>query len=144
MITDISALTDLKKDWGGINRLLSVIKGTGYILPSGELICMDHPPESYNIPFLLSYGVLENTLLTFHAQGIFIFQEKKTLNNLMEASRPNLLWKAFDIVNGGRIARNKLAHEAVLLTKDECIRFVDAIRLELVGWSILSDTTGQL
>jgi len=137
MIQNDSVLDDLKNDWKGIDKLLSIVKGTSYVLPSGDIFQENEKWQSYNIPFLLSYVVLDNVLSAFHGQGNFTCKEKRTLNNLMEASRPHIPWRNFDTINKGRLARNELAHEAVLLSKEECIRFIEAIRLELVGWSIL-------
>jgi len=128
---------DLKNDWEGIDKLLSVVKGTSYLLPNGMMTPENEVWQSYNIPFLLSYVVLEKVLLAFRSQGTFICNKKETLNNLMEASKPRISWKNFDTVDSGRLSRNSLAHEAVLLPKKECIQFIDAIRFELTGWSIL-------
>lgn len=137
MIQDSKFLADLQRDWAGIDKLQLKLRGDSWILPNGTLFQMDYPPEAKNTPFLLSYVVLEKVLLGFKSQGTFICYKKETLKNLMEASKLRIPWENFETVDSGRLARNALAHEAVLLSKKDCNYFIGAIRIELVGWSII-------
>jgi len=139
MIHKNSLLTELKNDWAGIEKLVSVLRDNSVLLPTGGMVQIRHQSEAYNIPFLLSYGVLEKVLKALCKQD----QWKNPKNDdeklvwLMFKSKDHLSWKDFDTVDDGRKARNNLAHEAVLLRKDDCIRFITAIRSELVAWAIL-------
>lgn len=55
----------------------------------------------------------------------------------MAASQSVLPWQDYDLVNGGKEARNNLAHDAVLTSKTDCLRFIDAVETELKAWGIV-------
>jgi hypothetical protein len=46
-------------------------------------------------------------------------------------------WQNYVFVEIGNTTRNELAHDAKLITKADCLAFVDAIEAELVVWRVL-------
>ncbi len=55
----------------------------------------------------------------------------------MNTSRKVLPWQDYKSVDEGRNKRNDLAHEAQLVSKADCQRFIDAIEAELMAWGIV-------
>jgi hypothetical protein len=55
----------------------------------------------------------------------------------MAASANLLPWRDYALVDTGKTARNDLAHEAKLVDKANCFRFIDAIEAELKAWNVL-------
>ncbi len=55
----------------------------------------------------------------------------------MAASQNALPWQDYELINNGRDARNALAHQAKLLSKADCLRFIDAIESELKAWGVV-------
>ncbi len=104
--------------------------------PGGFVIDEQRPEDSYNLPFVLAYAVLDQVLNELRTQGAFTCKTRK-LGDKMTASQNVLPWQDYDLVNNGRVARNDLAHEAQLLSKVDCLRFIDAIESELKTWGIV-------
>ena len=90
----------------------------------------------HNLPLVLAYAVLDQVLNELRDQGTFTSQTQK-MGDKMNASRKALPWQDYKSVDDGREARNNLAHEAQLVSKADCLRFIDAIEAELKAWSIL-------
>ncbi|MDO8336096.1 MAG: hypothetical protein Q7T74_04955 [Candidatus Saccharibacteria bacterium] len=59
------------------------------------------------------------------------------LGNKMVASRAFLPWQDYNTIDAGKNARNSLAHEAQLLSKTQCLMFIDGIDRELQAWGVL-------
>jgi hypothetical protein len=56
------------------------------------------------------------------------------LGKKMEASKPFLKWTDYNIVDEGRNKRNDLAHGSKLLSRKDCLRYIEAIGVELKVW----------
>ena len=99
------------------------------------------PPEQlYNLPFVLAYAALDEVLGELVKQGTVPRQKKARplLGAKMEASRSVLPWRNYVLVESGKAARNDLAHNAKLLDKAACFKFIDAIEAELKYWGVLA------
>jgi hypothetical protein len=59
------------------------------------------------------------------------------LERNMLASQFHIPWRDYYTIDAGRVARNKLAHQALLLPKSGCLKFINAIGLELHLWKII-------
>lgn len=59
------------------------------------------------------------------------------LKEKMEASKDALPWQNYSTVDLGREARNNLAHEGILLDKENCFTYINAIEIELKAWGII-------
>jgi hypothetical protein len=105
-------------------------------LPGGPFINETPLDEHYNLPFVLAFAVLDQVLDELIAQGLF--KPRGTLLGAkMDASRGALPWQGYDLVWDGKEKRNDLAHEAKLLKKADCLRYVDAIEAELRAWNVI-------
>jgi hypothetical protein len=63
-----------------------------------------------------------------------------SLGARMEASRKpasSITWVNFDLVDEGRSVRNKLAYEAILPNREDCLKYIDAIGDEYRAWKII-------
>ncbi len=94
------------------------------------------PEDSYNLPLVLAYAVLDRVLRELRDQGAFTCNTWK-LGAKMAASQNVLPWQDYHLVDNGRVARNYLAHKAKLLSKADCLQFIDAIESELTAWNIV-------
>ena len=80
--------------------------------------------------------MLDEVLNKLNSQGTFACNRWE-LGAKMEASKSGLQWTDYDLVAEGKEARNDLAHEAKLLAKADCFRFIDAIEDELKAWGVI-------
>ena len=85
---------------------------------------------------MLGSSVLDQVLSELCDQGEFSFNDRN-LGPKMLASRSKLPWQDFDTVDDGRDKRNELAHEAQLLSKKDCLRYISSIESELTAWGVL-------
>lgn len=139
MINDSFLLYNICKSWEGVHklkyshRLVTLIPGAG-LIGTGSFINSDF----WNLPFILSYSILDEVLIILKDQGVYQCNKRSPmLGKKMEASRNYIPWQDYDLVSDGRKARNKLAHEAILLPKRQCFIYIDAIEVELKAWRIL-------
>lgn len=135
MIKDEIARTNIIADWNGVRKIQSSGDHTA-MYPFGMVITSTVPDAFWNLPFLLAYAVLDETLNELKDQGEFICRTRM-LGEKMEASKAHLPWQNYDDVWKGKEARNDLAHEAIILAKDECFKYIDAVEEELRVWGIL-------
>ena len=124
---------DLREDWKSIGVFCSS-SHRQYLIP-GAIINETPPEEFYNLPFLLAYALLDQVLSEWRDQKLF--DSSWELGAKMEASKKVILWHDYGLVFNGKEARNDLAHRAKLLTKEDCLLYIEAIRKEFEFWSLL-------
>ena len=135
MINDVQAKQSISQDWEAVRKLersLSIQP----IVPGSGVVDMSAPIESYNLPFFLAYAVLDEVLSQLRDQGEFRCN-CRMLGAKMAASRKILPWQDYRFVELGKEARNRLAHDAVLVPKANCIAFINAIENEFRAWGVL-------
>jgi hypothetical protein len=137
MIADRNVKSEIAQEWAALRRLCAA-SHRQYQSEGGPFI-NETPPESfYNLPFLLAYAVLDQVLGELIDQGTFQCQKRRPLlGDKMTASLNALPWQDYASVDSGKTARNELAHDAKLLDRAGCFRFIDAIEVELKAWSVL-------
>ena len=138
MIADPSVLASLCQQWTVVTRFCSG-SHRQYQIPGGPFI-NETPPESFfNLPLLLAYAVLDQVLDELIAQGsVPKPRGRSLLGAKMVASRGVIAWQDYVCVELGKDERNKIAHEGKLLDRKTCIKFIQAIEVELKAWHILS------
>ena len=134
MIRDQDVRSVIARDWEGIRRLCTRSQEPVFVLD--KIVDQPRSDESYNLPFLLVYGVLDEVLTELRDQGQFSCPSRQ-LGHKMAASRNHLPWDNYDLVDQGRNARNRLAHDTVLLSKCDCLKYVDAVESELHMWGVM-------
>jgi hypothetical protein len=139
MIRDPATKSEIARDWAGVRKLVSSVHQS-YMIPGAGFINVGRPEDSFNLPFLLAYAVLDQVLNEFIDQGEFSCKSRR-LGEKMLASRSFLPWQDYSRVDAGREARNRLAHEAVLLPRANCVEFVEAVELELISWGLVERPT---
>ncbi len=136
MIADQDIKSEIQSLWNGIHKMANVprkytvpLRGKTYSYPAA-------PKDFHNLPFLLAYSVLDSVLSELSQQGVFACGSWM-LGKKMEASRSNLPWQDYVLIEKGREQRNALAHGSVLLSRDECLQYISAVERELIAWQVV-------
>jgi hypothetical protein len=135
MIHDKKILSAISQQWKAVRKLCHS-SHRQYIV-GGAVINETPPSESYNLPFVLAYAVLDQVLAELINEGTFQCAGRAQLGGRMEASKNVLPWQNYKHITNGRNDRNDLAHEAKLLDKNKCFEYIDAIETELKAWGVL-------
>ncbi len=138
MINDANTLSEIRKDWNGVELLRDKLQRSAFAAASG--IGGTFPfvlaNAAHNLPFFHAYGVLNDVLEQLAKERHFTCKSTK-LGALMNNSKNALPWHDFNLVDEGRDFRNKVAHEGDLLNRGDCWKYVDAVKAELCGWKVL-------
>jgi hypothetical protein len=138
MIRDAPALAEIRKNWAGVETLRTRLQVSAF---ASVGILGGHFPfvlsnAAHNLPFMHAFAVLNDVLkqlvLEGHFQGKSIF-----LGALLQNSEKALPWRDFALVSVGVDRRNDVAHRGQLLDREECWKYIDAVKAELSGWGIL-------
>lgn len=138
MIKDTSTLSEIRKDWDGVETLRNKLQVSAFASAGmlGGIFPFTLSNAAHNLPFIHAFSVLNEVLIALERKGCFkcksIF-----LGELLEASEMALPWKDFSTIETGVDRRNDVAHRADLLERKECWGYVDAIKLELSSWGIV-------
>lgn len=138
LITDAIVRADIAQEWAVIEGMKTWSRSSATI---GGFINETPPTEFYNLPLVLAYATLDEFLLQCIAEHVFTMPPpppKPTLASRMDASVGHISWVDFSLAVQGRKARNGLAHEAVLVPKVDCLRYINAIGNELRSWGVIS------
>ena len=137
MIADITALTEIRESWRGVeglrDKLQRALLGS---FAEGASFAIFAADAAHNLPFVHACAVLNDVLEQLKQEGHF--QSKSIfLGTLLYASKAKLPWKNFSVIEEAVARRNGLAHRGEILPRGDCWRFMDAIGEELVSWNIL-------
>ena len=134
MIKDQQRLADIRQQWTTVAKLCQSPPPT--YQSHGGFVNETRPADSYNLPFVLAFAVLDQVFDSLIDQGEYACKSRQ-LGAKMKTSEKVLPWKDYALVDAARMARNRLAHLADLRPKDECLKHVAAIESELKAWKIL-------
>lgn len=134
MINNQKTISEIARDWRVVRKLCEVSHRQYFAL--GGQISETRPEDSYNLPLVLAYAVLDRVLSEIRDQGTFTCNSWK-LGAKIVASQNALPWQDYDLVDNGKRARNELAHQAKLSSKVDCLRFIDAVESELKAWGLV-------
>jgi hypothetical protein len=135
MIRNSKVKVEIAQDWAVVRKLCEGSHRQA-LIPGGFYINETRPEDSYNLPLVLGYAVLDRVLSELRDQRAFSCKAWQ-LGKKMAASQNVLPWRNYDLVNAGKEARNNLAHEAKLLSKGDCLRYIAAIESELKAWRVI-------
>lgn len=96
----------------------------------------DRPEESYNLLLILAYSVLGQVLSQLQNEEV-IAKKSDKLGYMMKVSKITLTWQDYNTLDKGREARNDLAHGAILVEKNDCLKYINAIEVELKAWEVI-------
>ena len=137
MITDTAALTEIRESWRGVeglrHKLQTALLGS---FSQGATFAIFAADAAHNLPFVHACAVLNDVLEQLKQEGHF-HSKSIFLGALLSASKAKLPWNDFPMIEEAVARRNDVAHRAEVLPRADCWRFIDAIRDELVSWSIL-------
>ncbi len=136
MISDPIALSERVAEWAAVRKLCANATRS-FALP-GAFFTSTPPDGFFNLPFMLAFAVLDQVLSDLINQGtIPCCGSRAQLGQKMAASQAVLPWQNYLFVESGKMARNALAHDAVLLGDSDCHAFIDAIEVEFRAWRVL-------
>jgi hypothetical protein len=138
LIRDPKVRAEIALEWSAVKKL-SDHRARGYMIP-GAYINEPEPPDGfYNLPFFLAFAVLDRVLAELIEQGTIRCSGRKPfqLGTKMGASKGVVQWQDYDRIDKGKAARNDLAHNARLISKAECLSYIQAIEAELKAWKVL-------
>jgi hypothetical protein len=115
-----------------IQRQLSV----QYLIPGSGVIGQNSPDETYNLPLILAFSLLDEVLSEFISQGKFKCGSWK-LGTKMETSKDVISWIDYQAIFDAKEARNGIAHRSELVTKQLCIKYINEIEAELSAWGVI-------
>lgn len=118
MIKNQDRKEEIVETWGSLRKLQNKLVCC-WMLPGGATINERAPDETYNLPFVLAYAVLDNVLSELREQGD-IKSKSWMIGAKMEASRDIFPWLNYELVYKGKDGRNNLAHDDKLMEKNEC------------------------
>ena len=103
-------------------------------MAGGEMI-NETPLEVFaNLPFVLAYAALDDALVALDTKGLWAIG---MLGKKMKASKLHLPWVNYKLVNEGREKRNDLAHGSKLLSRADCLRYIEAVGVELKAFGCI-------
>jgi len=131
-------LQEIRENWNGVEALRSKLQLSAYASVGfvGGLYPFELSKAAHNLPFIHAFSVLNETLISLSNEGVFTCKSIM-LGRLLDASRSTLHWNDYVMIKNGVSFRNNVAHRGELLERDECWKYIDAIRAELASWSIV-------
>ncbi len=137
-IKDVDTLSEIKHDWNGVEALREKLQVSAFASMGmlGGLFPFALSNAAHNLPFIHAFSVLNDVLITLDKEGHFKCGSIY-LGALVKASETALPWNNFSTIKIGVGRRNDVAHRADLLEREECWKYVDAIKLELSSWGIV-------
>ena len=137
MIIDVAVLKDVRKEWATVMATRNMIKsnivfafaGGGYISPQFRSL-------AHSMTLLFGFTVLEHVLVQLRDEGHFKCSSP-FVGPLMDASKSNITWTNFDLVEEARTKRNEIAHNQQWIEINDTARYLDAIETELKDWAII-------
>src|SRR5688500_7834687 len=85
MISAASVLTDIRQQWKAIAKLCDPVHRVWFIAEG--CINETRPEDSYNLPFVLAFAVLDQVLGELRDQGVFACAPNALLGKKMDASK---------------------------------------------------------
>jgi len=135
VIKDKEIMSTIGQDWVVVRKLESRMSSKKY-LAGGRIWYEDRPEESYNLLLILAYSVLGQVLFQLQNEEV-IAKKVDKVGYMMKVSKNTLPWQDYNIVDKGREARNNLAHGAILVEKNDCLKYINAIEVELKAWEVI-------
>lgn len=138
MIKDKMSINSIIQSWNGVEALRAKIQRSLFAsLGLGGFPSQFMADAAYNLPFLHAYSVLNDVLLLLKKEGHFNCNGQ-FIGSLMNASKNKLSWINYNLVDEGRTLRNGIAHYGDILPRNDCWKYIDAIKEELINWDILN------
>ncbi len=139
MIRDATVLADVRQNWVGVEALRTKLQVSAFAsisMGDGGLYPFALSNAAHNLPFIHAYAVLNEVLQQLADEGHFT-TKTRFLGELLRKSKKALPWRDFALVKAGALRRNDVAHRGDLLNRDDCRKYVDAVKVELYGWGVL-------
>jgi hypothetical protein len=137
-----TAVADLRSEWAGVvnmrkrMRLLVVATFAGGAITGPALAGV-----VYNVPLLLAFDVLRQTLAWARDEKLFACSRRQ-LGDLMDCSKDYLPWTAWGALREGVRRRNAIAHDGQLFEAKQCLQDIANVEAQLLTWGIIEAAGG--
>lgn len=138
MIADANVLSEIRRSWRGVEILRTKLQASAFASVGvlGGRFPFDLANAAHNVPFIHAYSVLNEVLIQLAKEGHFQCKAR-FLGELMERSEKALTWQDYSLVHEGVTRRNDVAHRGKLLSRGDCWKYVDGVKVELLGWAVI-------
>lgn len=141
MIKDTLTLNEIRKEWQGVEKLRDSLSLDAMVSFSMPVLGGHYPlalsKAAQNLPFIHACSVLNVVLETLSSEGHFK-SRSRFLGALLESSKTVLPWVDHKLIKEAVKQRNNVAHKGNLVEREESLKYINAIRVELVAWSIIT------
>jgi len=141
VIKDLSTLSEIQSEWQGVENLRKRLKVDAMASFAMPPLGGDYPfalgKAAQNLPFIHACSVLNEVLIALEAEGHFVCKSR-FLGALVKSSKQVLPWINYSLIEKVVDERNGVAHRGELLEQEVCWKYVDAIRIELVNWRVVT------
>ena len=138
MIVNPSALSTLQSEWQGVVRMRERVR---HLVVSTFAFDSTQSPTFgdvlYNLPLVLAFNVLTQTLLFARDERKFIGSGSQ-LDDLMDAARTAVSWLDWQYLREGVKRRNAITQNAKLYGDLQCLLYIARIEDQLGAWGIIS------
>ena len=139
MISDPENLAEVRKLWEVViyrrdrikrDTLAAAASGIGGYFPHYAA------DAAHNLPFVHACSALNEVLKQLRKEHV-IRCGRRTLGALVDAGKNKLTWRNYSLIKEIVERRNKIAHEAALVPRGDCWRYIAEIETQLQDWGIL-------
>ena len=140
MQLDQNTLQHLKLEWAGVAKMRERMRTLVVVtFATGAITGPALASVLYNLPLLLAFDVLQQTLAKARDQNFFPCSRDQ-LGVLMECAKDCLPWNDWPGLRDGVRRRNQVAHDGQLFSAEQCLLDVANIENQLVSWAVIDAT----
>lgn len=139
-----TAIEHLQSEWAGVVKMQKRMKTLVVVtFAGGALTAPALRKVLYNLPLLLAFDVLKQTLARANEQYAFLSSRRRqpTLGALMEAAKERLTWCDWSGLRDGVERRNEVAHDGKLFDGEQCLSDIANVERQLVAWGLIDGKT---
>ena|SRR5688572_4924512 len=137
MLSDATTFADLRLEWDGVEQMQKRMQTLCVVtFASGGITAHGLAKVVYNMPLLLAFSVLGETLLAIRREGHFT-GKRDHVGPLMDDAKTSLTWLDWQSLRDGVKRRNQVAHDGVLFESKQCLEDIDLVRKQLAAWTVI-------
>ena len=144
MILSTNAVAELKSEWAGVVKMRDRMKTVVIVTFAGGALTGSALRDIvYNLPLLLAFDVLKQTLTKAKYEGLLKCPKKtSSLGGLMKCAEHSLSiqWIDWDTLHEGKCRRNAVAHDGELFGQKQCLQDIASVEDQLRAWKIIDPT----
>ncbi len=131
------AVAELQEEWAGVVKMRDQMKTVVTVtFAGGALTGTRLRSIIFNLPLLLAFDVLKQTLAKAKAEKLFKCKGD-SLGALMDCAGQTLEWTNWKKMDEAKDRRNEIAHDGALFDQKQCLKDIDSIENQLSAWKII-------